>query len=129
MVHREHAYDASDPYDLVAALYGEFQCVRCATRCFRLSEGSDDTTKVTYHEMGQNAKQAEWLVKPDGDHFAVLCPVCRDLTTVFQGGPHRDRTKRSPEPFWLFFLIAGFIAFSIAFSAIYAMLSIFGIKG
>lgn len=73
-------YDETDIYDHVPASGVGFWCRSCETTLeldFRDSADPQEDSIVSYHEHGQSAKAAGWLVQKAGYGIFMLCPECR----------------------------------------------------
>jgi hypothetical protein len=70
----DQAYDASDPYDQVALIFGIFVCERCSS--FYSGDPASQRS-LPYHIVGQGARKAGWLAEPLRTDYRGLCPSCQ----------------------------------------------------
>jgi hypothetical protein len=72
--HLDQDYDAADPYDQVALIFGMFTCETCPA--FYSGDPSSKRS-LPYHVVGQGAREAGWLAEAFGNDWRVLCSTCR----------------------------------------------------
>ena len=75
--HRYEDYDAADIYDQMISSGAGFRCGTCDVT--RGIDGGDPEkeTVVSFHQQGQAAKEAGWLVESTEGGIRMVCPKCR----------------------------------------------------
>jgi hypothetical protein len=77
----DDGYDAGDPYDQVALIYGIFMCESCPASFASINIDPSTRKSLPYHVVGSGARDAGWSVRVLGDNWQVLCPSCKIPST------------------------------------------------